>query len=77
MKADWKHLEAVFRGRSPEWATLAFKYGPLLETKKSPSKQINRSRDLVIMEVLGFCFTVTDGQCALKLNLALIALWRL
>lgn len=76
MKADWEHLEAVFRGRSPEWAALAFKYGSLLETKNLPAKQINGSRDLVIMEVLSFCFTVTDGQCVFKLNLALIALWR-
>lgn len=34
MKADWEHLEAVFRGRSPERAALAFTYGSLLETKK-------------------------------------------
>lgn len=31
----------------------------------------------MVMEVPGFCFGVTDGQRALKSNLALIALWRL
>lgn len=40
MTADWKHLEAVFRGRRPEWATLAFKYSPLLETKNLPASKL-------------------------------------
>jgi len=40
MKADWEHLEAVFRGHNPEWATLAFKYGPLLETKNLPASKL-------------------------------------
>ncbi|CAM9630163.1 unnamed protein product, partial [Bubo scandiacus] len=44
---------------------------------KSLSKQINKSRDSAIMELLGFCFPLTDGQGALKLNSALIALCHL
>lgn len=56
---------------------MALTYVLLLESKNPRSEHMNRSRDSVIMEDLGFCFTVTDGQCALKLNLALIALWRL
>ena len=79
MAVWWGLIGSIWR-LFPEDAALSeqpwhLSTGPLLETKKSQCKKINGSRDLVIMEVLGFCFTVTDGQCALKLNLALIALW--